>query len=147
MARWDGHDPRDESRLWPKVEVGLCWEWTGSLTSNGYGYIRWDRKFCRVHRVVWELLVGPLPEGLEPDHLCRNRKCCNPDHLEWVTHRENTLRGNSPHAISARKTQCPHGHLYDEKNTYVTPDGRRRCRKCLAAKARREMRRKRCRTD
>jgi hypothetical protein len=137
VSRWDGHNLKDPERVWSKIDAsGICWEWTDSLVRKGYGYVRWGGKYRRAHRVVWELLVGTLPAGLEPDHLCRNRACVNPDHLEFVTHRVNTLRGNAPHANNARKTHCPHGHEYTEANTYID-QGKRRCRTCLSAKARR----------
>jgi hypothetical protein len=86
-------------RLWAKVEkadVDACWEWTGSRTPHGYGQIRESgvgSALVHAHRVAYEAAVGPIPEGLEIDHLCRNRACCNPAHLEPVTHQENIQRG------------------------------------------------------
>lgn len=78
-------------RVFHRVEVGLCWTWTGGA-SAGYGRIRAENKSRLVHHVVWELLVGPIPTGLEIDHVCRNTRCVNPDHLEPVTHSENLRR-------------------------------------------------------
>jgi hypothetical protein len=93
-----------------------------------------------VHRVAYELLVGPIPEGLELDHLCRNTRCVNPEHLEPVTGRENLMRAVSSWAAkNAAKTHCPQGHPYDEENTKVKRDGGRACRAC----GREFMRRKR----
>jgi hypothetical protein len=84
----------------------------------------------RAHRVIWEMTHGPIPSGLEVDHLCRNRACVNPRHMALVPHRENTLRGMAPTAINARKTHCPAGHPYDGENTYMAPDGWRQCMTC-----------------
>jgi len=103
-----------ETRLFAKIDAaGPCWLWTGG-TAGGtpgdrYGYIGPGRRgsgpMLRVHRVVWELLVGPIPEGLELDHLCRVRICCNPDHLEPVTHRENLRRGAHGPGIPRKRTR------------------------------------------
>ena len=124
-------------RLLPKIDFdgpGGCWLWTASQTSKGYGQIkRMDqRKPMPAHRAVWLAVVGPIPDGLTLDHLCRVRLCVNPDHLEPVTNRENILRGESMSAIHARKTHCPRGHPYD----VVKKDGSRRCRKCHADRER-----------
>jgi hypothetical protein len=83
------------------------------------------------HRFAYQMLVGPIPEGLTLDHLCRNTGCCNPEHLEAVTHRDNVLRGVSFAAVNAVKTECPRGHPYDSENTYIVPStGGRLCRLC-----------------
>jgi hypothetical protein len=112
-------------RFWAKVAIGDCWEWTGAK-SNGYGVAWVDGHLQRPHRVVYEGLVAPVPAGMDLDHLCRNRSCVNPDHLEVVTRRENVRRG-SRHAQP--KQACPQGHPYDDTNTYLY-DGRRYCRAC-----------------
>lgn len=123
-------------RFWAKVGLfgneGGCWLWSAS-TNKGYG-VFWDPTEGRTvgaHVYAYRLLVGPIPEGMELDHLCRVRACVNPAHLEPVTSKTNTLRGESPSAINARKTECPQGHPYDEENTYVNPtSGKRLCRTC-----------------
>lgn len=120
-----------EVRFWAKVDKngpGGCWLWTGALAS-GYGVLGIDGRNVFAHRFAYELLIGPIPEGLTLDHLCRIRRCCNPSHLEIVTRGENVLRGEGPTARHARKTHCKRGHPFDEANTYRTPKGRH-CRAC-----------------
>lgn len=115
-----------------------CWEWTRAK-SNGYGYIklRGAMRSSLAHRVAFEAFRGPIPDGLQLDHLCRNRGCVNPWHLEPVDCRENLLRGNTTQAaINARKTHCPAGHPYDQANTYVKKDGARMCRECNRVRTR-----------
>ncbi|MGH7723418.1 MAG: HNH endonuclease signature motif containing protein [Candidatus Dormibacteria bacterium] len=121
-------------RFWGKVLVGDgCWEWIGGK-EHGYGSfrVRTGERMTQAHRWAYELLIGPIPEGLEPDHLCRNRSCVRPDHLEAVTPKINVLRGVSPSAIAAAATHCPRGHPYDEANTYHWR-GARHCRTCRDA--------------
>jgi len=135
-----------EERFWGKVDrsggADACWRWTGRL-DNGYGRFHMDspRLNARAHRVAYEMSIGPIPLGLTLDHLCRNRACVNPSHLEPVTWGENVLRGSGPTARHAKTTHCPHGHPYDAKNTYVSPKNDRRCRECDHV-AKREARRK-----
>lgn len=112
--------------------LGPCWLWTAT-PKNAYGLFLLNDKTVRAHHAGYVLLVGPVPEGLELDHLCRVTRCVNPAHQEPVTHAVNTLRGESPQAANARKTHCPQGHPYDEANTYVNTYGRRVCRICKAA--------------
>lgn len=119
-------------RFWNKVQINDwrdCWTWTAHKTPMGYGQIgvAGHRVAC-AHRVSYELLVGTIPEGLHLDHLCRNPSCVNPMHLEPVTPGENVRRGNAGKRY-AERTHCPHGHPYDEDNTYVWRGGRH-CRTC-----------------
>ena len=114
---------------WFRHPITGCWIWTASTTA-GYGRIDVNRKFLYAHRVAYERFVGPIPAGLQLDHLCRVRRCVNPSHLEPVTSRENTLRGNGVAARASAATHCPHGHPYDEANTYRDPRGWLRCRTC-----------------
>lgn len=112
-----------------------CWQWTGPTTHNGYARVSVDGRNAMVHRVTYEHHVGPIPDGLDLDHLCRNRTCCNPDHLEPVTRRENLLRGDTVNARHATATHCKHGHAFTIENTMIVtrPDGsirQRRCRAC-----------------
>lgn len=129
-------------RFWAKVDRGAddaCWLWTGCITSRGYGQIRneTDRRVV-AHRVAYELLVGPIPEGLTLDHLCRTRACVNPAHLDPVTMRENILRGEAPAASHARQTHCKRGHEFTEANTYRRRDHHgRQCRACTRARSKR----------
>ena len=118
------------------VVVGECWEWTGSAHNAGYGVV--GAKLA--HRLSYEAFVGPIADTLTIDHLCQNRKCVNPAHLEPVPLAINVLRGDSPPARNARKTHCPQGHPYDEVNTYRTTKGHRICRACHAERARRRRR-------
>jgi hypothetical protein len=112
-----------------KIEFDLvtgCWNWT-SYTCKGYGRIYLNKKSRRAHRVSYEYWKGKIPKHLVLDHLCRNRRCVNPSHLEAVTLYENMIR--SPiHNINKKK--CSHGHPYSESNTYRTPDRHRECKIC-----------------
>lgn len=111
-----------------------CWVWKGSC-ANGYGRMSVNGRTDGTHRLGYEALVGPIPEGLTLDHLCRNTRCWNPRHLEPVTHGENCRRGNGWSGRNARKTHCPAGHSYDSSNTYLRPDGTGR--DCIACRTRR----------
>jgi hypothetical protein len=119
-------------RILSKVEVDAngCWLWQAHCNNDGYGVVSVERKLKKAHRVVYEMLVGPIDEGLTLDHLCRVRHCVNPAHLEPVTHQENILRGDTLQGVNARKTHCPLGHAYDEANTWLY----RGSRYCLACR-------------
>jgi hypothetical protein len=109
-----------------------CWLWLGAVKRNGYGGLRHDGVNLYAHRVSYECHRGPIPIGLELDHLCRVRHCINPDHLEPVTHSQNVRRGTAGSAVAVlqrMKTHCPAGHPYDEANTYQYKQ-KRQCRAC-----------------
>lgn len=109
-------------------EVTGCWEWTGRLNPKGYGKIHADR-YRRVHRVAYECFVGPLIEGLTIDHLCKNKRCVNPKHLEQVTLAENMARAG---LTVPGASHCINGHEYTEENTYRSPNKNgRNCRQCM----------------
>lgn len=115
-------------RFWSKVDKsGDCWVWTSSLDQHGYGTFYLDRASRMAHRLSYEDAVGPIPKGLVLDHLCRNRACVNPTHLEVVTHRTNILRGVGTSAVNARKALCAKGHPLDVHRS--NPDWRQ-CKTC-----------------
>lgn len=124
-------------RAMSKVEkTESCWIWKGNINEHGYGrFFSPDRTNFRAHKLIYELLVGPVPNGLVLDHLCRNRACVNPNHLEPVTIGVNVLRGIGITAMCAVKTHCPKGHEYSVENTYVSPKRARYCRACRYEKS------------
>lgn len=107
-----------------------CWVWQLAIGGTGYGTITVNGRTMRAHRVYYARERGDIPEGLVLDHLCRNRRCVNPAHLEPVTDRENILRGEGPPAQNARKTHCPRGHEFTPENTGYAQRGHRRERYC-----------------
>jgi hypothetical protein len=121
-----------------------CWLWSGPKNAKGYGTIYFNGTTQATHRLAYAAIVGPLPPNKVLDHLCRNRACFNPEHLEVVTSRENTRRGIGPQLAAQRMlsvTHCPKGHPYDEANTKRAKDGSRTCRECHRAAQRARYRR------
>ncbi|MBX9587871.1 MAG: HNH endonuclease [Hyphomonadaceae bacterium] len=135
--------PPERFRLVQRLMFGIklreeCWEWTGARLKRGYGSINIRRRQGGragevVHRLMYQLFVGGIPPGREIDHLCRNRICCNPVHLEAITREENIRRGAGPallKALNGNKTHCVRGHPFNQQNTYRRPAGGRACRTC-----------------
>ncbi|RCG27221.1 HNH endonuclease [Sphaerisporangium album] len=159
MTNIDLLPPRITSKFRIDAETG-CWRWTGSKARGGYGqlWIAAKKGWRKAHQVTYELLIGPIPDGLELDHLChtrdrdcpggtncRHRCCVNPTHLEPVTHAENLRRGGGvERAAELRRaiTHCPQNHPYDEVNTHRNPSGSRVCRTCKREAMRRVRARK-----
>lgn len=123
---------QDMSRFWAKVVIDPsgCLLWAAAASGRGYGRFGHGGRQVQAHRFAYTALVGPIGDGLVMDHLCRNRACVRPDHLEPVTNRENLLRGEGPSAVAAARTHCVHGHPFDEANTWLDKKGKRRCRSC-----------------
>lgn len=136
----------DAARFFSKIvwngDEGECWEWTAGTAGKGYGQFWNGERQMPAHRWAYEFFIGPVPAGLQLDHLCRNPRCVNPAHLEPVASRENILRGNSPSAVNARKDACKHGHSLAGRNLIVEQERgksrpRRRCRACREEATRR----------
>jgi hypothetical protein len=140
-----GYAPRTlRERFDAKAVPGSgCWGWTGGHDANGYAKLSVDGATKNAHRIGYELYVGPIPDGLQIDHLCHthdsscmggttcpHRGCVNPQHLEPVTQRANVLRGEGPAGRNARRTHCKNDHEYNERNTRIGPRGNRMCREC-----------------
>lgn len=126
-------DQRRIERFWRRVQVGApddCWPITGYIGKGGYGSAQMDGRRTTAHRAAYVLTNGPVDDTLEIDHLCKNRRCCNPRHLEAVTSRVNMLRSGAPSARYAVARACVHGHPFTPDNTYIRPNGHRTCRQC-----------------
>lgn len=130
---------RQQQLFWSRVEqTDGCWHWTGYTMSNGYGQVGFvvPHGSRLAHRVSYAMEHGSIDPELTIDHLCMNRRCVRPSHLEQVTQRENTLRGNTTSGINFRKTHCDNGHEFNDTNTYIASNGWRGCRPCNAERAR-----------
>jgi hypothetical protein len=120
-------------RVFDRVNIGLeddCWPWKLSIGNHGYGQIGWrtgdgGNAGTTAHRVVWMSVNGYIPKGMTVDHICKNRPCCNPNHLRLLSNVDNAIDNGQ-----GRKTHCPRGHEYQGSNLYIDPDGARRCRAC-----------------
>src|ERR1039458_3434543 len=125
-----------EQRFWRRVEQteDECWEWLGGLDKDGYGQMTircHGKQVCfRAHRLSLLIHQRPLEMGSQIDHLCRNKRCVRPDHLEVVTSKENNARSNSPSALNAKKTHCLRGHEFNATNSRIDKRGYRRCKLC-----------------
>lgn len=134
MAR----QPADTATAWRRMQRRIaksstCWVWTGAVSGSGYGSVRANGIVTTTHRVAYEAVNGPVPDGQEVDHDCRNKLCCNPAHLVAMTHQANLDRRVFT-GTRARATHCKRGHSFDR--AYVRPNGRRECRTCKNATAR-----------
>lgn len=134
-------DIRLPARFWVKVHEldNGCWEWRGAKSNRGYGNFNYAGKTQHSHRLAYQTLVGPVDLGLELDHLCRNRACVNPAHLEAVTGRVNNLRGTSLAAQRSRRTHCPKGHALTGSNldpAELRRGGNRSCYTCALERGR-----------
>ena len=152
-AKVDKSSPAPDCR----PELGRCWDWIGQILPQGYGVFRftiapYTYRQPLAHRMAYEFTKGPIPEGKSLDHLCRNRKCCNPEHLEAVTTGENVRRGKSFSGVNFRKKHCPRGHLLVKGNLSQSKlkIGKRSCLTCdrlLKRERRWRLRRKNARTS
>lgn len=137
-------------RFWPRIDkTSTCWLWTGAKQSAGYGHLYVEGRTHLAHRLAYETLVGPVPDGLVLDHLCRVHHCVNPAHLEPVTLAENFRRGvglERAAAAKLAKTHCKHGHEYTPENTRLNWKGARVCRECARIACRKHDAKRRPRT-
>lgn len=141
-GKWERHAPTLDDLLAkaiPEPNSG-CMLWLGAINQFGYGRVGIKGRRTVAHRAVYEMACGPVPDGLDLDHLCRVRCCVNPAHLEPVTRQVNAARGICGKVTAARqrsKTHCPHGHAYGGENLFITNEGHRECRTCMRARSQR----------
>lgn len=135
---------RMAAKIVPDEATG-CWNWTGTKSDSGYGRVSIDGRAHQAHRIAYEILRAQIPDGMQIDHLCRNRACLNPDHMEPVTQRENIMRGESVSARNARRNHCNRGHEYVQGSFIMERSKSGLMRRCLIcqdmteeARARRE---------
>ncbi len=127
------------------IKANGCWIWTGTKNEDGYGLVHLGGKREYVHRVMYQMFVGPVNNNRELDHLCRNPSCCNPLHLEAVSSRENSIRGNHPLFVIHRERRCRKGHdLSNPLNVRTSRDGRTRCKVCATEYQRRYRKERTC---
>lgn len=134
----DDPTPRVEDRFWAKVdrsEPNGCWRWLALRNHGGYGRFWFEGKQRQAHRVAYVLFVGPIPDGFDIDHLCHNRSCVRPEHLEAVSPEENTRRRRAFLTANGAKRACPAGHPYNEGNTYWRTPRHRECRACRSERS------------
>lgn len=129
-------DDRDYITARVRVDENGCWIWTAGITREGYGRSSAARVDRLAHRLSFLTFTGTIPSHLQVDHICNVRACVNPEHLQLLTPRENTLRNSGPSALNARMTHCRAGHEFTDANTY-RHRGERHCRACRAEAARR----------
>lgn len=138
---------KEITRIFSKIQISAtsfyantpCWEWIAGRNSCGYGSIRLRGPCRQVHRVMYAWLVSPLPNGISKttvqiDHLCNNRRCINPVHLQAVLPKINSARGTSPIATNGAKTHCKRGHPFTPDNTYLYSGKHRQCKTCVRAR-------------
>ena len=120
------------NRFWDKVEItNSCWNWSGGKNKAGYGRISINHVMVLAHRFIYEIMESKIPRGIVIDHLCRNRSCVNPSHMDITTIGQNCMRGDSPSAINSRKTHCGKGHQYNDNNMRIDPKTKKkRCIIC-----------------
>jgi hypothetical protein len=134
-------------RFFKKVnKTSGCWIWIGAINNYGYGMVQINGSKHSAHRISYEIAKGAIADNLQIDHLCRNRRCINPEHLEAITQKENLLRGETIAAKNKSKTHCPKGHPYSKKNTIMKNKGggyrSRQCRICRNEKEKTKYHRK-----